>query len=159
MFNENYLFENLYNGFEFLYSGFLNSNESQNYIISYVLREIVDQMEFQRVIMFNKEFRRDMVLFNFMGLVDVFCFVDGCLFFLSSIFKYKVIVVEIQRRLGVFECFNVSLLGGVFRRVKLKDGGKNLREKLDKIGLVLLAGRRKFVFVILMIFLVEGEVI
>lgn len=45
--------------------------------------------------MFNKEFRRDMVLFNFMGLVDVFCFVDGCLFFLSSIFKYKVIVVEI----------------------------------------------------------------
>lgn len=61
--------------------------------------------------------------------------------------------------MGVFECFNVSLLGGVFRRVKLKDGGKNLREKLDKIGLVLLVGRRKFVFVILMIFLVEGEVI
>ena len=52
-------------------------------------------------------------------------------------------MAEIQRRLSPPECLNASLLGGVLRRAKSKDGGKRLREKLDKIGLNLPAGRRK----------------
>ena len=55
----------------------------------------------------------------------------------------KVTLAEIQRRLSPPECLNASLLGGVLRRAKSKDGGKRLREKLDKIGLNLPAGRRK----------------
>ena len=56
---------------------------------------------------------------------------------------WKVTLAEIQRRLSPPECLNASLLGGVLRRAKSKDGGKRLREKLDKIGLNLPAGRRK----------------
>ena len=55
----------------------------------------------------------------------------------------SVTLAEIQRRLSPPECLNASLLGGVLRRAKSKDGGKRLREKLDKIGLNLPAGRRK----------------
>lgn len=51
------------------------------------------------------------------------------------------------------------LLGGVFWRVKFKNGGRFLREKLDKIGLNLFVGRCKVVNVILFILLVEGEVV
>ncbi|QQP57920.1 Uncharacterized protein FKW44_003077, partial [Caligus rogercresseyi] len=42
---------------------------------------------------------------------------------------------------------------------KSKDGGKNLRDKLDKIGLALPAGRRKAANVTLLTSLVEGEAI
>ena len=44
-----------------------------------------------------------------------------------------------------------------FIRAKSKDGGKNLRDKLDKIGLALPAGRRKAANVTLLTSLVEGE--
>lgn len=43
-------------------------------------------------------------------------------------------------------------------RVKFKNGGRCLREKLDRFGLNLLVGRRKVVNVIFFIFLVEGMI-
>ena len=44
-----------------------------------------------------------------------------------------------------------------FFRAKSKDGGKNLRDKLEKIGLSLPAGRRKAANVTLLTSLVEGS--
>ncbi|XP_074100817.1 transcription factor AP-2 isoform X2 [Cotesia typhae] len=91
--------------------------------------------------------------------VDVFCSVPGRLSLLSSTSKYKVTVAEVQRRLSPPECLNASLLGGVLRRAKSKNGGRLLREKLEKIGLNLPAGRRKAANVTLLTSLVEGEAI
>uniref|UniRef100_UPI00358EDFDB transcription factor AP-2-beta-like isoform X1 n=1 Tax=Myxine glutinosa TaxID=7769 RepID=UPI00358EDFDB len=90
---------------------------------------------------------------------DVFCSVPGRLSLLSSTSKYKVTVGEVQRRLSPPECLNASLLGGVLRRAKSKNGGRSLRENLDKIGLNLPAGRRKAANVTLLTSLVEGEAI
>lgn len=107
---------------------------------------------------------------------DVFCSVPGRLSLLSSTSKYKVTVAEVQRRLSPPECLNASLLGGVLRRyywcnkflwikykniiynlrAKSKNGGRLLREKLEKIGLNLPAGRRKAANVTLLTSLVEG---
>ncbi|KAM9249658.1 transcription factor AP-2 gamma isoform 4-T5 [Dugong dugon] len=86
---------------------------------------------------------------------EVFCSVPGRLSLLSSTSKYKVTVAEVQRRLAPPECLNASLLGGVLRRAKSKNGGRSLREKLDKIGLNLPAGRRKAAHVTLLTSLVE----
>ncbi|XP_049554908.1 transcription factor AP-2 gamma isoform X5 [Orcinus orca] len=86
---------------------------------------------------------------------EVFCSVPGRLSLLSSTSKYKVTVAEVQRRLSPPECLNASLLGGVLRRAKSKNGGRSLREKLDKIGLNLPAGRRKAAHVTLLTSLVE----
>ncbi|KAK1337159.1 LOW QUALITY PROTEIN: hypothetical protein QTO34_001781 [Cnephaeus nilssonii] len=83
----------------------------------------------------------------------------GRLSLLSSTSKYKVTVAEVQRRLSPPECLNASLLGGVLRRAKSKNGGRSLREKLDKIGLNLPAGRRKAAHVTLLTSLVEGEAV
>lgn len=44
-----------------------------------------------------------------------------------------------------------------FSRAKSKNGGKSLREKLEKIGLNLPAGRRKAANVTLLTSLVEGK--
>lgn len=44
-----------------------------------------------------------------------------------------------------------------FSRAKSKNGGRSLRDKLDKIGLSLPAGRRKAANVTLLTSLVEGE--
>jgi hypothetical protein len=44
-----------------------------------------------------------------------------------------------------------------FSRAKSKNGGKFLRDKLDRIGLALPAGRRKAANVTLLTSLVEGE--
>jgi len=90
---------------------------------------------------------------------EVFCSVPGRLSLLSSTSKYKVTVGEVQRRLSPPECLNASLLGGVLRRAKSKNGGRLLREKLEKIGLNLPAGRRKAANVTLLTSLVEGEAI
>ena len=68
-------------------------------------------------------------------------------------------IAEVQRRLSPPECLNASLLGGVLRRAKSKDGGKLLRDKLDKLGMTLPAGRRKAANVTLLTSLVEGEAI
>merc|ERR1719239_658404 len=91
--------------------------------------------------------------------MDVFCSTPGRLSLLSSTSKYKVTLAEVQRRLSPPECLNASLLGGVLRRAKSKDGGKVLRDKLDKIGMSLPAGRRKAANVTLLTSLVEGEAI
>ncbi|XP_053955126.1 transcription factor AP-2-epsilon isoform X1 [Anastrepha obliqua] len=88
---------------------------------------------------------------------EVFCAVPGRLSLLSSTSKYKVTIAEVQRRLSPPECLNASLLGGVLRRAKSKNGGRLLREKLEKIGLNLPAGRRKAANVTLLTSLVEGE--
>nr|CAH7722367.1 unnamed protein product [Callosobruchus chinensis] len=85
--------------------------------------------------------------------------IPGRLSLLSSTSKYKVTVGEVQRRLSPPECLNASLLGGVLRRAKSKNGGRILREKLEKIGLNLPAGRRKAANVTLLTSLVEGEAI
>ena len=90
---------------------------------------------------------------------DVFCSTPGRLSLLSSTSKYKVTIAEVQRRLAPPECLNASLIGGVLRRAKSKDGGKLLRDKLDKLGMTLPAGRRKACNVTLLTSLVEGEAI
>nr|XP_020646294.1 transcription factor AP-2-beta [Pogona vitticeps] len=90
---------------------------------------------------------------------EVFCSVPGRLSLLSSTSKYKVTVGEVQRRLSPPECLNASLLGGVLRRAKSKNGGRSLRERLEKIGLNLPAGRRKAANVTLLTSLVEGEAV
>jgi transcription factor AP-2 len=102
---------------------------------------------------------KDMVLGGMAAPADVFCSVPGRLSLLSSTSKYKVTVGEVQRRLSPPECLNASLLGGVLRRAKSKNGGRLLREKLEKIGLNLPAGRRKAANVTLLTSLVEGEAI
>ena len=88
---------------------------------------------------------------------EIFCSTPGRLSLLSSTSKYKVTIAEVQRRLSPPECLNASLLGGVLRRAKSKDGGKMLRSKLDRIGLPLPAGRRKAANITLLTSLVEGE--
>jgi hypothetical protein len=94
-----------------------------------------------------------------LGPSDTFCSTPGRLSLLSSTSKYKVTIAEVQRRLSPPECLNASLLGGVLRRAKSKDGGKLLRDKLDKLGMTLPAGRRKAANVTLLTSLVEGEAI
>ena len=47
----------------------------------------------------------------------------------------------------------------LLNRAKSKNGGKQLREKLDRLGLSLPAGRRKACNVTLLTSLVEGEAI
>lgn len=108
----------------------------------------------------NSDNHKDMIISSGMTApTDVFCSVPGRLSLLSSTSKYKVTVGEVQRRLSPPECLNASLLGGVLRRAKSKNGGKSLREKLEKIGLNLPAGRRKAANVTLLTSLVEGEAI
>ena len=91
------------------------------------------------------------------GQNEVFCAVPGRLALLSSTSKYKVTLAEVQRRLNPPECINASLLGGILRRAKAKNGGRCLREKLDKMGMTLPSGRRKAANVTLFTSLVEGE--
>ncbi|XP_065571092.1 transcription factor AP-2-epsilon-like isoform X3 [Artemia franciscana] len=102
---------------------------------------------------------KDMMAPIIVSPTDVFCSVPGRLSLLSSTSKYKVTVGEVQRRLSPPECLNASLLGGVLRRAKSKNGGRLLRERLEKIGMTLPAGRRKAANVTLLSSLVEGEAI
>merc|ERR1711953_1481342 len=90
---------------------------------------------------------------------DIFCSTPGRLSLLTSTSKYKVTIAEVQRSLSPPECLNASLLGGVLRRAKAKDNGKILREKLEKLGMTLPAGRRKAANVTLLTSLVEGEAV
>ncbi|XP_056607273.1 transcription factor AP-2 gamma isoform X1 [Triplophysa dalaica] len=108
---------------------------------------------------FGIPFQKEQLLGMVSNPTEVFCSVPGRLSLLSSTSKYKVTVAEVQRRLSPPECLNASLLGGVLRRAKSKNGGRSLREKLDKIGLNLPAGRRKAANVTLLTALVEGEAV
>ena len=58
---------------------------------------------------------------------------------------------------NVFSGANVFLFSVAFR-AKSKNGGKFLRDKLDRIGLALPAGRRKAANVTLLTSLVEGKI-
>ncbi|KAG8447104.1 hypothetical protein GDO86_014527 [Hymenochirus boettgeri] len=107
----------------------------------------------------NMPYQKDGLLGMVINPNEVFCSVPGRLSLLSSTSKYKVTVAEVQRRLSPPECLNASLLGGVLRRAKSKNGGRSLREKLEKIGLNLPAGRRKAANVTLLTSLVEGEAV
>ncbi|VIO86977.1 Uncharacterized protein BM_BM9639 [Brugia malayi] len=88
---------------------------------------------------------------------QTFCSVPGRLSLLCASSKYKVSVAELARRLSPPESLNASLLGGILRRAKSKNGGQTLRDQLERIGLKLPAGRRKSTNVTLLTSLVEGE--
>uniref|UniRef100_A0A914DRK1 Transcription factor AP-2 C-terminal domain-containing protein n=1 Tax=Acrobeloides nanus TaxID=290746 RepID=A0A914DRK1_9BILA len=109
--------------------------------------------------------KTDLALTNgFTGFInrspfETFCTVPGRTSLLSSTTKYKVTVGEIQRRISPPECLNASLLGGILRKAKSKDGGKALRESLKRIGLTLPAGRRKSTSVTAWTALVEEEAV
>jgi hypothetical protein len=61
---------------------------------------------------------------------ETYCTVPGRLTLLSNLKKYRVSIAEIQRRLSPPECLNASILGGILRKAKNKDGGRLLREQL-----------------------------
>ena len=63
--------------------------------------------------------------------------------------------VLIERTIRVLRKFSYYIFYSI--RAKSKNGGKSLRDKLEKIGLSLPAGRRKAAQVTLLTSLVEGE--
>ncbi|GAB1608463.1 hypothetical protein Ahia01_001130500 [Argonauta hians] len=137
--------------------------DSGNYITgehnTVIRKDIYSEVPWLSGIRPKNENNKDIVISGVTAPTDVFCSVPGRLSLLSSTSKYKVTVAEVQRRLSPPECLNASLLGGVLRRAKSKNGGRSLREKLEKIGLSLPAGRRKAANVTLLTSLVEGEAI
>lgn len=119
------------------------------------------QSVIKRAIQMKTEYGKPVIMHTGMAAAnpqtDIFCAVPGRLALLSSTSKYKVTLAEVQRRLNPPECINASLLGGILRRAKAKNGGRCLREKLDKMGMTLPSGRRKAANVTLFTSLVEGE--
>ncbi|KAL3090542.1 hypothetical protein niasHS_005454 [Heterodera schachtii] len=81
--------------------------------------------------------------FHLINNFETYCAVPGRLTLMSNQKKYRVSIGEIQRRLAPPECMNGSILGGILRKAKSKDGGKLLREQLHMYGVELALGRRK----------------
>ncbi len=67
------------------------------------------------------------------------------------------VLAKVERRDSLCNYFSHILSFFVFCRAKSKNGGKFLRDKLDRIGLALPAGRRKAANVTLLTSLVEGK--
>uniref|UniRef100_A0A0N5BEI3 TF_AP-2 domain-containing protein n=1 Tax=Strongyloides papillosus TaxID=174720 RepID=A0A0N5BEI3_STREA len=89
----------------------------------------------------------------------IFCTVPGRLSLLSATTKYHVTIAELQRRILAPECLNASILGGILRKAKSKDGGKMLRQSLSQVNLALPAGRRKAAKITAFTSLVEAEAV
>jgi hypothetical protein len=141
----------------------MNGNYTQsmgNFMPREMLDSFNDDSESKKAVVVHKKAgRNDVDICAGAAPSEVFGRVDGRLSLLSSTTKYKVTIAEVQRRLGPPECLNASLLGGVLRKAKSKNGGQNLREKLDKIGVSLPPGRRKAIQNTLFMSLVEGEAV
>ena len=71
--------------------------------------------------------------------------------------KHRTIKHKCRICRNVFSGANVFLFSDITFRAKSKNGGKFLRDKLDRIGLALPAGRRKAANVTLLTSLVEGK--
>uniref|UniRef100_W5MJ62 Transcription factor AP-2 gamma (activating enhancer binding protein 2 gamma) n=1 Tax=Lepisosteus oculatus TaxID=7918 RepID=W5MJ62_LEPOC len=78
---------------------------------------------------------------------------------MSNISKHLIPSISFYYRLKEQISLGSSGLGLGLQRAKSKNGGRSLREKLDKIGLNLPAGRRKAANVTLLTALVEGEAV
>lgn len=64
---------------------------------------------------------------------------------------------DMRSRYSVILCFMLKIVTLLPHRAKSKNGGRCLREKLDRLGLNLPAGRRKAANVTLLTSLVEGK--
>ncbi|MFH4980249.1 hypothetical protein AB6A40_006958 [Gnathostoma spinigerum] len=116
-----------------------------------------DQRGLSYVSAFSLSNAADLYASSLASYSDIFCTVPGRTSLLSSTTKYHVTIGEIQRRISPPECLNASLLGGILRKAKSKDGGKTLRDSLRQVGLTLPAGRRKATTVTAWTALVEEE--
>uniref|UniRef100_A0A914DQ07 Transcription factor AP-2 C-terminal domain-containing protein n=1 Tax=Acrobeloides nanus TaxID=290746 RepID=A0A914DQ07_9BILA len=94
-----------------------------------------------------------------LNMFEPFCTVPGRLTLLSNTKKYRVTLGEVQRRISPPECLNASILGGILRKAKNKDGGKALRDHLKQHGITLPSGRRKSTPTTVFTALVEEEAI
>ncbi|WKX90107.1 hypothetical protein Q1695_009164 [Nippostrongylus brasiliensis] len=75
--------------------------------------------------------------------LEVFDEAPGRLCLLNASTKYKVTLSEINRRMSHPETLHASLINGVLRKAKTKDGCKMLRDRLAEKGVSLPSGRRK----------------
>ncbi|KAJ1368498.1 Transcription factor AP-2-delta [Parelaphostrongylus tenuis] len=75
--------------------------------------------------------------------LEVFDEAPGRLCLLNASTKYKVTLSEIHRRMSHPETLHASLINGVLRKAKTKDGCKMLRDRLAEKGISLPSGRRK----------------
>ncbi|KAE9419709.1 hypothetical protein Angca_005839, partial [Angiostrongylus cantonensis] len=75
--------------------------------------------------------------------LEVFDEAPGRLCLLNASTKYKVTLSEIHRRMSHPETLHASLINGILRKAKTKDGCKMLRDRLAEKGISLPSGRRK----------------